>query len=339
METIDFNTIAKTELHCHLDGSLSLEVIRQLAALANVTLPEDDASLKTLVTAPETCESLMDYLKTFDVIRPLLQTQEALELAAYDVMKQAAADQVIYIEIRFAPELSMDQGLTAVDVVEAVLAGIQKGQEDFGIVGKAIVCGLRQSSQAVSQTIFDQVVSLAPKGLVGFDFAGNELDFPPTVLERIIKQTKELGLPFTLHAGECGCPNYISDAIDLGIKRLGHVTAIHHQKELLSKFIENEVTAELCLTSNLQTKAARSIADFPYLEMKAAGAKVTINTDNRTVSDTNLIKEYQLFAQHFQTGAADFLLHNQDAIKASFASATEKAELLNRLAQSYQPYL
>lgn len=339
METIDFKTIAKTELHCHLDGSLSLEVIRQLAELARIQLPEDDASLKTLVTAPETCESLMDYLKTFDVIRPLLQTSQALELAAYDVMKQAAADQVIYIEMRFAPEISMDQGLTAVEVVEAVLSGIQKGQEDFGIVGKAIVCGLRQSSQEISQAIFDHVIVLAQKGLVGFDFAGNELGFPPQVLEGIIRKTQSLGLPFTLHAGECGCPNYISDAIDLGIKRLGHVTAIHHQKDLLSKFIDNEVTAELCLTSNLQTKAARTIADFPYLELKAAGAKLSINTDNRTVSDTNLTKEYQLFNRYFHTSLADFLSHNQDAIKASFASEGEKEALLKRLEKSYLPYL
>ncbi|MGT2934809.1 adenosine deaminase [Streptococcus castoreus] len=336
---IDVEKMAKVELHCHLDGSLSLEVIRQLADLAQISLPEDDDTLKTLVTAPETCESLMDYLKTFDFIRPLLQTPEALELAAYDVMKQAAADQVIYIEIRFAPELSMDQGLTAIEVVEAVLAGIQKGQEEFGVIGKAIVCGIRQSSQETSQAIFEHVVSLAQKGLVGFDFAGNELDFPPSVLESVICKTQALGLPFTLHAGECGCPNYISDAIDLGIKRLGHVTAIHRQKALLTKFIENGVTAELCLTSNLQTKAAKSLEDFPYLEMKAARAKVSINTDNRTVSDTNLNQEYRLFIKHFKTSAADFFLHNQDAIQASFASSAEKEELLSHLEKSYRAYL
>ncbi|HEK9954256.1 TPA: adenosine deaminase [Streptococcus equi subsp. zooepidemicus] len=339
METKDLKKLAKAELHCHLDGSLSLDTIRQLAALAQVDVPQDDSELKQLVTAPETCESLMDYLKTFDVIRPLLQTPQALTLAAYDVVKQAALENVIYIEIRFAPELSMDQGLTATQVVEAVLKGLEQGQKEFGIVAKAIVCGMRQSSLDISREIFANVLEWANKGLVGFDFAGNELDFPPAVLADLIKETQAYGLPFTLHAGECGCPNYVVDAIDLGIKRLGHVTAIHNQKDLLAKFIANDVTAELCFTSNLQTKAARTVEDFPYMQLRQAGAKLSINTDNRTVSDTNLTKEYELFVKHFETSVTDFLEHNRDAIKASFASPAEKEALLDRLEKAYQSYI
>lgn len=113
MSTIDFHSLAKTELHCHLDGSLSLPTIRQLAAMANIVLPASDEELKHHVTAPAHCENLLDYLEAFDYIRPLLQTKEALTLAAYDVAKQAALENVLYIEVRFAPELSMDQGLTS----------------------------------------------------------------------------------------------------------------------------------------------------------------------------------------------------------------------------------
>ncbi|EMC07284.1 adenosine deaminase, partial [Streptococcus mutans NLML4] len=129
--------------------------------------------------------------------------------------------------------------------------------------------------------------------------------------------------------------SHITQSIALGIKRLGHVTAIHDHPELIADFVENKVTAELCLTSNLQTKAAKSLAEFPYQELYEAGAKITINTDNRTVSNTNLTKEYQLFVDYFGTSLADFYHFNQNAIEASFASEAEKAELLAELKKAY----
>ncbi|MCR5052357.1 MAG: adenosine deaminase [Streptococcus sp.] len=339
MDKTTLKDLAKAELHCHLDGSISLEVIRQLAEMANITVPESDKELKQLVVAPENAESLMDYLKTFDFVRPLLQTKEALHLAAYDVARQAAQENVIYTEIRFAPELSMDEDLSASETVEAVLAGLKQAEEEFGIVAKVLVCGMKQSPKEVTRDIFEHVVELAEKGFVGFDFAGNELDFPPAQLADLIKETQALGLPMTFHAGECGCAHYIADSIALDIKRIGHSTAIYNQPELIQEFIEKGVTAELCLTSNLQTKAAKSLDEFPYLALKNAGAKITINTDNRTVSDTNLTKEYALFVRHFGVSVADFLAFNKNAIQASFTNEAQKAELLSKIDNLYETFL
>ncbi|AQP42636.1 adenosine deaminase [Streptococcus gallolyticus] len=339
MDKTTLKDLAKAELHCHLDGSISLEVIRQLAEMANIVVPVSDKELKQLVVAPENAESLMDYLKTFDFVRPLLQTKEALHLAAYDVARQAAQENVIYTEIRFAPELSMDEGLSASETVEAVLAGLKQAEEEFGIVAKVLVCGMKQSPKEVTRDIFEHVVELAEKGLVGFDFAGNELDFPPAQLADLIKETQALGLPMTFHAGECGCAHYIADSIALDIKRIGHSTAIYNQPELIQEFIEKGVTAELCLTSNLQTKAAKSLDEFPFLALKNAGAKITINTDNRTVSDTNLTKEYALFVKHFGVSVADFLAFNKNAIQASFTNEAQKAELLSKIDNLYETFL
>ncbi|CCF02781.1 Adenosine deaminase [Streptococcus macedonicus ACA-DC 198] len=339
MDKTTLKDLAKAELHCHLDGSISLEVIRQLAEMANITVPESDKELKQLVVAPENAESLMDYLKTFDFVRPLLQTKEALHLAAYDVARQAAQENVIYTEIRFAPELSMDEDLSASETVEAVLAGLKQAEEEFGIVAKVLVCGMKQSPKEVTRDIFEHVVELAEKGLVGFDFAGNELDFPPAQLADLIKEIQALGLPMTFHAGECGCAHYIADSIALDIKRIGHSTAIYNQPELIQEFIEKGVTAELCLTSNLQTKAAKSLDEFPFLALKNAGAKITINTDNRTVSDTNLTKEYALFFKHFGVSVADFLAFNKNAIQASFTNEAQKAELLSKIDNLYETFL
>lgn len=323
MSTIDFHSLAKTELHCHLDGSLSLPTIRQLAAMANIDLPASDEELKHHVTAPAHCENLLDYLEAFDYIRPLLQTKEALSLAAYDVAKQAALENVVYIEVRFAPELSMDQGLTVPETIDAVCEGLRQAQDEFGIVAKALVCGMRQSDQELTSRILAESNQVRDQDFVGFDFA----------------QVKSYNRPMTLHAGECHCPANVAQSMAYGIKRNGHVTLLADEQELLKEFVKNGVTGELCLTSNLQTKAAATVADFPYLKMKEAQAHISINTDNRTVSDTDLTKEYALYHRHFHTTPADFYQHNVDAIQASFASDEEKQDLLTKLEKAYADYL
>ncbi|HEO7931639.1 TPA: adenosine deaminase [Streptococcus agalactiae] len=331
--------LAKAELHCHLDGSLSLPAIRKLANMADIILPSSDKELRKYVIAPAQTESLVDYLKTFEFIRPLLQTKEALRFAAYDVARQAALENVIYIEIRFAPELSMDKGLTASDTVLAVLEGLADAQKEFNIVARALVCGMRQSSHKTTKDIIKHIVDLAPKGLVGFDFAGDEFSYPTDSLVDLIQEVKRSGYPMTLHAGECGCVKHIADSLNLGIKRMGHVTALTGQRDLIKRFVEEDAVAEMCLTSNLQTKAASSIQSFPYQELYDAGGKITINTDNRTVSDTNLTKEYSLFVTYFGTKIEDFLVFNQNAVKASFTSDSEKDTLLHKLQENYDSYL
>ncbi|HGD1150035.1 TPA: adenosine deaminase [Streptococcus agalactiae] len=331
--------LAKAELHCHLDGSLSLPAIRKLANMADIILPNSDKELRKYVIAPAQTESLVDYLKTFEFIRPLLQTKEALRFAAYDVARQAALENVIYIEIRFAPELSMDKGLTASDTVFAVLEGLADAQKEFNVVARALVCGMRQSSHKTTKEIIKHIVDLAPKGLVGFDFAGDEFSYPTDSLVDLIQEVKRSGYPMTLHAGECGCAKHIADSLNLGIKRMGHVTALTGQRALIKRFVEEDAVAEMCLTSNLQTKAASSIQSFPYQELYDAGGKITINTDNRTVSDTNLTKEYSLFVTYFGTKIEDFLVFNQNAVKASFTSDSEKDTLLHKLQENYDSYL
>ena len=277
--------------------------------------------------------------RPFDYIRPLLQTKEALTLAAYDVAKQAALENVVYIEVRFAPELSMDQGLTVPETIDAVCEGLRQAQDEFGIVAKALVCGMRQSDQEVTSRILAEANQVSDQDFVGFDFAGDEHNYSPEDIRPLIEQVKSYHRPMTLHAGECHCPHFVAQSIAFGIKRNGHVTALSHEPDLLQSFIENGVTGELCLTSNLQTKAAPNIEDFPYLKMKAAGARISINTDNRTVSDTDLTKEYALYHQRFQTKETDFYQHNVDAIQASFASEEEKQELLTKLKKAYADYL
>ncbi len=336
---MNLKDLAKVELHCHLDGSLSLFAIRQLADLAGVAVPQDDADLLKLVSAPEDAKTLMEYLQPFDWVRPLLQTKEALQLAAYDVAKQAHEDGVIYLELRFAPELSMDQGLTAYETVDAVLSGLEQAEVDLGITARLLVCGMRQARPEVTQAIFRSVATLAQRGLVGFDFAGNEVDFPPQVLQETMVAVEDLGLPFTLHAGECHCAQNVQTAVEQGARRIGHGTALYNRPDIIEELVRHQVTVEICLTSNLQTKACQTLAAFPYPLLKEKGALISLNTDNRTVSQTTLTKEYALYQKAFGLTLADFYTHNQDALAGAFVSDTLKKSLSKQLAQSYLPLL
>ena len=332
-----YHHLPKVELHCHLDGSLSLAAIHRLATMAHIDLPTDDVALAKLVQAPHDAQTLMDYLRPFDVIRPLLQTPQALKLAAYDVVQQAAAENVRYIEIRFAPEFSMDAGLSVAETIQAVVAGLHQAMADFDIVAACLVCGMRQSDPALNAEIFK--ASAPVSGLAGFDFAGNEADYPTHVLTDTVEYAQRLGVPLTLHAGECHCVQNIREAIELGVKRIGHATALHDHPEAIAEFVQAGALAELCLTSNLQTKATESFADYPYPELMAAHARICINTDNRTVSQTDLTREYQLFAEHFGTSIADFLQFNREACAGSFQTEAEKAHLDQRLQTEYAEFL
>ena len=198
---------------------------------------------------------------------------------------------------------------------------------------------MRQSDQELTSRILAEANQVSDQDFVGFDFAGDEHNYSPEDIRPLIEQVKSYHRPMTLHAGECHCPHFVAQSIAFSIKRNGHVTALSHEPALLQSFIDNGVTGELCLTSNLQTKAAPTIEDFPYLKMKTADARISINTDNRTVSDTDLTKEYALYHQHFQTKEADFYQHNVDAIQASFASDEEKQALLTKLEEAYADYL
>ncbi|WDF83301.1 adenosine deaminase [Lacticaseibacillus pabuli] len=327
--------LPKIELHCHLDGSLSLPTIRHLAGMANIAIPAEDADLRKLVTAPKQSDSLLDYLKAFDFIRPLLQTKEALELAAYDVAEQAASENVRYIEIRFAPEFSLDAGLSVPETITAVITGLHRAMADFDIRARLLVCYMRQTDFALNQQIIDQSAPMLGTDLVGGDFAGKEAGFPPIDIRDSIMAAQAAGVPLTLHAGECNCVQNVAQALAMGISRIGHATALANHPDVIAQFVRSGATAEMCLSSNLQTKAAPSIADFPYQEFRDAGVKITINTDNRTVSGTNLTREYRLFQQHFGTTVSDFLEFNQNAVEASFTSIAEKQMLHDRLNREY----
>lgn len=317
----------KVELHCHLDGSLSLAALRQMAAVTGASLPSDDADLRQLVTAPMATVSLLDYLKRFKLVTDLMQTPEQLEIAGYDIVKTAAADGLIYLETRFAPAISTAQGLTVPAVLTAVLRGIHRGTADFGIPVNVIVCAMRDRPNAESAAVFNAAAQFADQGVVGLDFAGDEANYPTSAIAPAIRAGLATGLPVTLHAGEAGPAQNVADALTLGVSRIGHGVHMSGHPDVIAQAKATGATIETCLTSNLQTKAVQGIADFPLSEFLSAGLAVTVNSDDRTVSDTTLTNEFWQLHQHYGLDWSLLTRLTLNAIAGAFTTADQKAHL------------
>ncbi|SJZ66662.1 adenosine deaminase [Pilibacter termitis] len=317
----------KIELHCHLDGSISLETIHKLAKMENIPLPATLEEQQALFIAPEETKDLNEYLEKFHFIGRLLQTTAALELAAFDVVKQASYDNVKYIEVRFAPTLHTMKGLTLQEIVSAVVKGLKRGEVEFGVLSNALLCGMRHEPVENAIEVAKVAKSQLTHGVVGFDLAGNEVDFPPYAFEEAIKVAKDLDIPLTLHAGECHCGKNVYDAVVLGANRIGHGIALKDTPEYIEYIKENEIVLELAPTSNFQTKTVTSWEEYPFKKFLDLGLKVTINTDNRTVSNTTLNKEYAKLAEVYDLTLKDFYKVSCNGVFGAFVDDEVKKEL------------
>lgn len=329
----------KVELHCHLDGSLSLSVIKELAKNAGIHMTMSDEEILEKAQAPENTKNLLEYLQRFDFVLPLLQTYKNLELAAYDVVRQTANDNIKYIEIRFAPSQHLLENLTLEEAVEAVIAGLSRAENDFDIRANALVCGLKQEPIQKLQKLLPLFDKIPDEHFVGFDMAGDELNYPQEKFVDLIHDIKIKGVNVTLHAGECpACEKNILDSIAMGASRIGHGIMTKNLSEAEQKMmIEKQIVLEMAPTSNFQTKAVTELAQYPFKELYDKGIHVTLNTDNRMVSATNLNKEYEkISAWYPDFSLSDFEKINHYAIDGAFIGQEEKEELHQRFTKEYK---
>lgn len=335
MERQIVKQLPKIELHCHLDGSIRPETLVKIAKKQGIKLPKDQQELHDLLVAPSDCQDLNDYLKRFDLVLTCLQTADALQEAALDIISQAAEENIRYIEVRFAPSLHMQKGLSLPKIVSSVLKGLQQGAEMHGVQSNALLCGMRHEDLKDIEKIVQLAKDFATHGVVGFDLAGNEIDFPPYTFEETLALVKQLEIPLTLHAGECGCGKNIADAVYLGAKRIGHGIAVKNTPEYFSLLREEKILLEMCPTSNFQTKTVTSPAEYPFKTFLDAGIKLCINTDNRTVSNTTLTDEYMKLHEWYQITYTDMEQLNHNAVEGAFISVSKKKSLHKELLQSY----
>ena len=316
----------ETDLHLHLDGSLSIDVIRLLAEQIGYDFKGKD--IKKSVSVGDDCESLVDYLKCFDLPGQLLQTEEALTLAAADLTERLAGQGVIYSEIRFAPQLHTKKGLTKEKTIEAVLKGMEKGTGKSGMKAGILLCAMVNGPDRENEETFELAAAYKGRGVVGVDIAGPEGLVPMEHFSLIFKEAYQKDIPFTIHAGECGDYENIVRAVSYGAKRIGHGCAAIRSEACMDLLKKEKITLEMCVISNLQTKAVLSIEEHPLKAFYDRGIRVTYNTDNMTVSDTTLEKEAALIREHMGFTEAELRQMNRYALEAAFLEESEKEKII-----------
>lgn len=315
-------TLPKVELHCHLDGSLSQEFIEK--RLGRTVCQEE-------LSVADDCTSLAEYLEKFDLPGKCLMDEEGLEEAGYDVLKGMSKENVCYAEIRFAPLLSETEQMNCAKVIEAVLKGLERGREEFGIEFGLIACAMRHHSEEENSRMIKTAREYLGHGICAADLAGAEAAYPMTEFMNLFENTRKMEMPFTIHAGECGSVANITDAVSVGAKRIGHGIAMRGNAELQKELAGKKIGIEMCPISNLQTKAVQSTLDYPMREFLDAGVLVTVNTDNRTVSNTTLTKELEFVQKTYGIRDEEVLLLMKNAVDAAFAGEAVKERLYRKL--------
>ncbi|HEX6838763.1 MAG TPA: adenosine deaminase [Polyangia bacterium] len=342
--TLDFiERLPKTDLHCHLDGSLRVTTILDLAQKQKVKLPADDPDkLFKLVYAGERCRSLEDYLKGFDITLSVMQTEEALFRTAYELAEDCARENVRYLEVRYSPMLHTQRGLKLAPIVEAVIQGLRAGERDFGVRSGVILCGIRSISPESSLRMAELCVAFKNRGVVAFDLAGAEYNYPAKDHKQAFQLILDNNVNCTAHAGEAYGPESIAQAIHYcGAHRIGHGTRLRENGDLLNYCNDHRVPLEICLSSNIQTRAAADLASHPLPFFYTYGLRVTINTDNRLMTDTTVSKELLLTHQQYGFGLDDIKELIISGFKSAFLPYREKSDLLKKvtaeLAQIREP--
>src|SRR4051812_18876634 len=260
-----FKALPKTDLHVHLDGSLRLETILELAKAEKVELPANDIEgLRAAIGCGNNFGSLVEYLRGFDITLRVMQTEEALERIAFELAEDAHRENVRYMEVRYAPMLHTRRGLKLTKVVEAVLAGLRRARETYGIKATVIICGIRNISAESSYQMAELAVAYKGRGVVGFDLAGAEADFPAKHHRAAFQLVRDNNINCTIHAGEAYGPESIAQAHPRGrAARNRHWRRLRGGGDPDAFPKEPPVPPEFLPASNVQTGAVKDLASHP----------------------------------------------------------------------------
>ncbi|AQT81310.1 adenosine deaminase [Mycolicibacterium litorale] len=338
----------KALLHDHLDGGLRPATVLEIAEQVGYDeLPADDeAGLADWFRTAAHSGSLVRYLEPFAHTVAVMQTPESLHRVAFECVEDLAADNVVYAEVRFAPELHIDGGLSLDAVVDAVLAGFADGEkaaaaEGHPIVVRCLVTAMRHAAR--SREIAELAIRFRDKGVVGFDIAGAEAGYPPTRHLDAFEYMRGHNARFTIHAGEAfGLPSIHEALAFCGADRLGHGVRIVDDIEVLPDgttelgrlaaiLRDKRIPLEMCPSSNVQTGAVASIAEHPFDLLARLRFRVTVNTDNRLMSDTTMSQEMLRLVEAFGYGWSDLERFTINAMKSAFIHFDERLAIIDEV--------
>ena len=317
------------DLHLHFDGSLLARTVLELAKEQGIALPsEEPDELKLFLAAPADCGSLNEYLEKFDLPLLVLQTREAVRKGMHTLASSLKEQGMLYAEIRFAPQLHTKKGLTQEQVVKAALQGLQEAAAGSFFKAKLILCCMRGADNREENLLTVRTAAaFLGRGVAALDLAGAEALYPTADYGEVFALAKELSVPFTLHAGEADGPESIRAALRMGASRIGHGVRAGEDPELLEELKERQIPLEMCPSSNVQTKAVPSLSEHPVLSYLRRGLLVTVNTDNMTVSDTTIEREFRLLKEELGMTPEERRQLLLNAADAAFLTAEERWRL------------
>lgn len=331
--TPDASRYALVELHLHVDGSLSADDVIWMAKEEGVDVPPSRAELRQLLVCPEHCEDLNRYLHCFALPIAVMQQESTIAHSVESLVKRLDSQDMLYAELRFAPQQHLQKGLTQEHVVQAAIAGLRRGLAacSHGFTANLIVSCMRGADNEEANR---ETVRLAAKylgeGICGTDLAGAEALYPTQRFQRLFAYAKSLDVPFTIHAGEAAGVESMRHAIDFGTRRIGHGIRSYADATMKQMLKDHDVCITLCPSSNMQTKALRDVTDlrdYPLPTFLNDGVSVNISSDNMTVSGTTLRKELQKCFDAGILTPQQAELTVESAISHSFLSDSEKAAL------------
>lgn len=321
-------SLPKVELHCHLDGSVPVPVFAELARRGVPGVPQSREALLARIRAPQPCRDLAQYLEAFSLTLRLLRDMEVLWEATRALAGQLKQENVVYAELRFAPLTLASERAGADVVVRTVLDAMAVAQREHGVVLRAILCMMRHVDEEQNLRVLDLAHKYRGRGVAGVDLAGDEAAWPARLYAGLFQRAAGMDLPYTIHAGECGSAGNVSACVEMGARRIGHGIAAIRDEGLCRRIAGEGVFLEICPVSNLQTGAVAAWEEHPLVSFAKRGVPVCISTDNRTVSDTTLTREFSELAARFAAVDADFLkARTLQALEGAFLSPSEKTPL------------
>ena len=291
----ELHRLPKVDLHRHLEGSLRLQTLAEIAQEHGIDLPSYDIEdLRPFVTVADEEPDFHRFLEKFRLLRRFYPTQAAVERLAYEAVADAAADNIKYLELRFNPvALAREQGFSLDQVTTWVCAAVGRSKRDSGVQANLILQIGRDESLDTASQITEVALAHRDNGVVGLDLAGDETRYPASRFATVFRRAQQEGLYITVHAGEAGGPENVREAIELlGAKRIGHGVRSIENSDVVQLVRNRKVTLEVCPTSNLQTGILNHIWQHPLPDLLALNVRVTLNTDDPSISDTTLTDEY-----------------------------------------------
>ena len=315
------------DLHLHLDGSLSLSNVKQLAYIQSITLPKD-SELIEMLSVDEECKDLGEYLEKFDFPLSLLQTEKAIESAVHTLCKELIAEGCIYAEIRFAPQLHTLQGLTQEQAVQSAINGFERSE----LCGGLILCCMRgNDNRTANLTTVREAERFLDRGVLALDLAGNEAGYPTENFEELFAVVRQKQIPFTIHAGEADGAQSVRSAVEMGAFRIGHGVRSLEDDSVISLLVDKKIPLELCPTSNINTGIFSSIEEYPIRELLRKGVIVTVNSDNRSVSATSAKNDIDLLKRVFDLTEDEEKQLLLNSIQAAFCNQETKKMLIKKV--------